>query len=228
MSDIFSLSPLSILGKEGLKGKMCLLIARAGVGKTATLINMGLKVVFDGGRLIHISLEEAEPEKIRSYYEVILSEIIRLCDPESDLKEFKRQMEERRMIITYPKERFSIELLNRTLDDLKRHMGFSPLMLILEGMDLQSEGMDNLYRLKEIAIDYGSILWLSSRIDIVNMEEDSTKWLRGIMETDLFSYVFQLASSSDSLYLYVLKDRRGILRKRRQIELDPDTFLISS
>ena len=67
--DFINVSPLKILERSSLKGlgrgNLGVLMARAGVGKTACLIHIAFDRLFRKERLLHISLEDV-PEKISS------------------------------------------------------------------------------------------------------------------------------------------------------------------
>ncbi|MBW1683167.1 MAG: hypothetical protein JRJ83_17455, partial [Deltaproteobacteria bacterium] len=80
MDSFISVSPLKILEKssrKGLgKGNLGVLIARAGVGKTACLVHIALDKLFRKERLVHVSLEEG-PEKVTAYYNVMVSDLVK-------------------------------------------------------------------------------------------------------------------------------------------------------
>jgi KaiC/GvpD/RAD55 family RecA-like ATPase len=67
MERFISVSPLKVLEQSSQKGlgpgNLGVLIARAGVGKTACLIHIAFDRIFHGEKLVHVSLEEA-PEKV--------------------------------------------------------------------------------------------------------------------------------------------------------------------
>ena len=74
MKDFIKVSPLKILefsSSKGLgPGNLGVLMARAGVGKTACLIHIAFDRLFRNEKLVHVSLEDV-PEKVTSYYNVI-------------------------------------------------------------------------------------------------------------------------------------------------------------
>ena len=83
MKGFISVSPLKVLEKSSKKGlgsgNLGVLIARAGVGKTACLIHIAFDKIFRQEKLVHISLEEG-PEKVTSYYNVIYSDLVKALD----------------------------------------------------------------------------------------------------------------------------------------------------
>ncbi|MDZ7696073.1 MAG: hypothetical protein U5R49_03790 [Deltaproteobacteria bacterium] len=83
MKAFTSVSPLKILEKsarQGLgAGNLGVLIARAGVGKTACLIHIAFDKIFRDEKLVHVALEEG-PEKVLSYYTVMYHDLLKALD----------------------------------------------------------------------------------------------------------------------------------------------------
>lgn len=97
MKDFISVSPLKVLEKSSRKslgtGNLGVLIARAGVGKTACLIHIAFDRIFRQEKLVHISLEEG-PEKVTSYY-LVGYDLVKLLSPKGfEAEERKRIKEE--------------------------------------------------------------------------------------------------------------------------------------
>ena len=111
MKDFISLSPLKILEKSSRRGlgpgNLGVFIARAGVGKTACLINIALDKIFQGEGLVHVSLEEG-PEKVASYYNVMFHELLKSLDIQGGA-EYRMVMERNRMILAYVNQSFRMK-----------------------------------------------------------------------------------------------------------------------
>ena len=58
---------------------MGVVMAKAGVGKTACLIHIAMHKLLQNEKLIHISLD-TPPDKVTSYYRVIFSELVKALD----------------------------------------------------------------------------------------------------------------------------------------------------
>ena len=95
MKDFTAVSPLTILRKSSDKGlgpgNLGVLIARAGAGKTACLINIAIDKIFGQKKLVHVSLEVA-PEKIKSHYEVIYNNFIKALNITDDNDTFEARL----------------------------------------------------------------------------------------------------------------------------------------
>jgi hypothetical protein len=106
-------SLLKILEKSSRKGlgrgNLGVLVARAGVGKTACLVHIAMDKLLRNEKLVHASLQDS-PEKVTSYYNVIFSELAKalaLTNP-SDIK---AQIEKNRMILAYLNQSFDLRRL---------------------------------------------------------------------------------------------------------------------
>lgn len=120
MNDFIKVSPLKLLemstGKALGKGNLGVLMARAGVGKTACLIHIAFDMLFRKNRLVHVSLEDT-PEKVSSYYKVIFSDLVKVLEIE-DETEARILLERNRMILAYLNNSFEITRLKDNLANL--------------------------------------------------------------------------------------------------------------
>jgi len=120
MKNFIQVSPLKILEKsshKGLgKGNLGVLMARAGVGKTACLIHIAFDKLFRKESLVHVSLEDV-PEKITSYYNVIFYDLVKALDMKNE-HEIRMLFERNRMILSYLNKSFDIGRLRRNLKKL--------------------------------------------------------------------------------------------------------------
>ena len=87
MKNFMKVSPLKILEMSSHKalgrGNLGVLMARAGVGKTACLIHIAFDKLFRKEKLVHVSLEDA-PEKITAYYNVIFYDLVKALEMENE------------------------------------------------------------------------------------------------------------------------------------------------
>jgi len=73
-------SPRTLLERDGHPGPgaghLALVMARAGVGKTAFLVGIGIDALLSGQKVLHISLERTV-DKVRDWYDDLLREMLR-------------------------------------------------------------------------------------------------------------------------------------------------------
>ncbi|MCG6879872.1 MAG: hypothetical protein LJE96_12100 [Deltaproteobacteria bacterium] len=228
MKDFISVSPLKILEQSSRKGlgpgNLGVLIARAGVGKTACLIHVALDRIFRGEKLIHVSLEEG-PEKVTAYYNVIYFDLLKALNL-SDSDEYRMRIDRNRMILAYLNQSFDLDRLESNLKNLADRLDFRPNTLIIDGLDFEKAGRDMLEGLIKMGRTFGTEIWLSalSHRHITETNE------RGIPHPcaavdDLLSIIIQLDPDPSGIFLRLLKDHDKSGDPDISVKLDPNTFL---
>ncbi|MBW1798907.1 MAG: hypothetical protein JRJ21_11025, partial [Deltaproteobacteria bacterium] len=159
MIDFVSVSPLKVLDRSSRKGlgpgNLAVLIARAGVGKTACLIRIAFDKLFRREQLVHVSLEEG-PEKVTSYYNVMYSDLVRVLNITGDHDEYRMLVERNRMILAYLNQSFEIERLRANLKNLAENLDFRPDVLIVDGLDFEKTDRAVFEGLKKVAGEFES------------------------------------------------------------------------
>ncbi|MBC8419799.1 MAG: hypothetical protein KJ573_14160 [Proteobacteria bacterium] len=228
MKDFVSVSPLKILEKssrQGLgAGNLGVLVARAGVGKTACLIHIAFDKIFRQKKLVHVSLEEG-PEKVTSYYNVIYYDLLKALNIGDDY-EYRVLMERNRMILAYLNRSFELERLEANLKNLTERLDFRPDTIIIDGLDFERSGRSIFEGLKGIAGEFGSEIWLSalSHRHITEVNERGIPYPCHEVD-DLFNIVIQLEPERSGVFLRLLKDHDRHPIPEDSIRLDPNTFL---
>jgi len=228
VKDFISVSPLKILEKSSHRGlglgNLGVLVARAGVGKTACLIHIAFDKIFRKEKLVHISLEE-NPEKVASYYNVIYSDLLKALNIGDD-DESRFLMERNRMTLAYLNQSFDLKRLRANLKNLTEQMDFRPDTLIIDGLDFENAGRAVFEGLKGIAQEFQSEIWLSalSHRHITEVNERGIPYPCHELD-DLLSIVVQLQPERSGISLRLLKDHDRYQIPENSIELDPNTFL---
>jgi hypothetical protein len=231
MNDFMTVSPLKIFemsSHKGLgRGNLGVLMARAGVGKTACLIHLAFDKLFRKEKLVHVSLEDM-PEKVTSYYNVIFSDLVKAFEMDDEYEK-KMLLERNRMILAYLSQSFEIGRLRENLRNLIEHIEFTPDIIIVDGLDFAQAGREIFEGFKEVAIEFQIEIWFSAlshrHIDDVNE--------RGIPHPcnhldDLFSIIIQLQSTQSGIFLNLLKDHETRVMPNARVRLDPNTFLVTT
>lgn len=231
MKDFISVSPLRILEKSshhGLgPGNLGVLVARAGVGKTACLIHIAFDKIFRQKKLVHISLEEG-PEKVTSYYNVIYYDLVKALNIEDDY-EYRVLMERNRMTLAYLNQSFDLERLQANLKNLTERLDFKPDTLIVDGLDFEKAEREVFEGLKKIALEFETEIWFSalSHRHITETNERDIPYPCDKFD-DLFSIIIQLQPEQAGVFLKLLKDHDRYHIPENSIRLDPNTFLALS
>jgi hypothetical protein len=221
-------SLLKILEKSSRKGlgrgNLGVLVARAGVGKTACLVHIAMDKLLRNEKLVHASLQDS-PEKVTSYYNVIFSELVQalgLTNP-SDIK---AQIDKNRMILAYLNQSFDLRRLKENLKNLAEKVGFVPDTLIVDGLDFSKVGLEMFEGLKQLAQEFRVEMWFSA---LSKGTPDNTK-TQGIPAPadkfhHLFSIVIELQPTQSAVELRLLKDHESATLLDEKVLLDPKTFL---
>ena len=229
MQDFIDISPLKLIEmsstRELGRGKLGVLMARAGVGKTACLIHIAFDKLFRGEKLVHISLEDA-PEKVTSYYNVIFYDLVKALDMKNETE--KRMLFDRnRMILAYMNKSFEIKRLRDNLKTLVDKIEFLPDSLIVDGLDFENAGRDIFEGFKEIASEFKVEIWLSalSHRHITDVNERGIPYPCSRID-DLLSIIIQLQSTQSGVFLKLIKDQESTVMPDASVRLDPNTFLV--
>ncbi len=219
-------NPLRALGLEdksgGVQAMMGLVMARAGLGKTAILVQFALDCMLLGNRVLHVAIGEGV-DKTRTWYDDILS---LLTDGEkiSSIPEIMKN----RMIMTFKESSFSKALLEERLDDLVKQNIYKPECLIIDGYDFANNDRESLEGLRNFMNDRGlKMIWFSA----VSHRDDKRVSLDGVPapchEVDsLFETVLLIKPVGDAMKLDILKCDSCKLDPGTTLMLDPSTMLI--
>lgn len=223
-----SVSPLKILEKSSTgalgAGNLGVLIARAGVGKTACLIHIAFDKIFRQEKLIHVALEEG-PEKVMSYYTVIYYDLLKALGITDDY-EYRMRIERNRMILAYLNQSFDLDRLRRNLENLAEGLRFTPDALIVDGLDFEKTERHVFEGLKDIARETHTEIWLSalSHRHIAQVNDQGIPYPCHEID-DLFSLIIQLKAEPSGIFLSLLKDHEQPDYPQAHVRLDPNTFL---
>lgn len=133
-------SPLRILEKSihgGLgKGNLGLVMARAGVGKTACLVQIGLDDLMREKPVLHISLEHTV-EHLQSWYDALFES---LADRTNlDARESVHEaIQHKRIIVAFSDHDLWPERLQKTVAMFKEQANFKPEAIIVDGYPWES------------------------------------------------------------------------------------------
>jgi KaiC/GvpD/RAD55 family RecA-like ATPase len=143
-------------------GEIGVVMARAGVGKTAFLCLLALEQIRQGGRVLHVCVDET-PDKIKTWYEEILRSYGRNL-PRAVIKEIASSIEPLRFIASFLHNSFSLQRLQELVTNLADQARFLPSLVIIDGLDV--ERFDNFFfsSLKTFLAEKSLPLWMSARM----------------------------------------------------------------
>ena len=132
--DVNEHSPLRILEKSihgGLgKGNLGVVMARAGVGKTACLVQIGLDDLMRDKDVLHVALGQTL-EHVQSWYDALFDDLAVRTDLE-DRDVVRSSVIKHRVIKAYADHDLTPERLERALGMLEQHMSFRPAAILIQ------------------------------------------------------------------------------------------------
>jgi hypothetical protein len=218
-------SPLRLLEQSihgGLgRGNLGVVVAPAGVGKTAFLVGVALDDLMRGRKVLHVALDEPV-EKIRDYYDEIFMDLAHTSGLE-DVEEERLNVERNRNIHTYLGNTFSIEKLQDAIAFLRTYMDFNPETLIIEGFHFDRATATNLASLRTVARDINGEVWMSA----VTPEPGTCEVPSPLSElAGSIDVILCMQSGAGVVHLRLLKDHDNKEISDSHVALDPVTLLL--
>jgi len=219
-------NPLKALGlekkaKDGIRS-MGLVMSRAGLGKTAILVQFALDCMLIGNKVLHISIGQSV-DKTRAWYDDILS---LLTDGEK--VESIPAVMQNRMIMTFKETSFTRVKLEERLDDLVKQDIYKPECLIIDGYNFDSADRAEVKELREFMEERGlKMIWFSA----IRHREDGRKSADGVPAPcheidDLFDTILMIDPQGEEMNLEILKCDECSVDPGTKLKLDPATMLI--
>lgn len=226
-NDLIVNNPLRALGLEDkadgkVQSMMGLVMARAGLGKTAILVQFALDCMLLGNKVLHVSIGEGV-DKTRTWYDDILS----LLTGGEKIESIPEVMKNR-MIMTFKESSFSKALLEERLDDLVQQNIYKPECLIIDGYDFEKNDKKSLEGLRDFMNERGlKMIWFSA----VSHRGDTRVSMDGVPapchEVDsLFDTVLLIKPEGNAMKLDILKCDSCSMDPGSTLMLDPSTMLI--
>jgi hypothetical protein len=226
--DLIKKNPLRVLNpltSETLPDhRMGLIMARAGLGKTAILVQIAMDSMLRGQKVLHVSIGEGL-EKAKAWYEDVYKYIAEGFQLES-ATEVEGELMRSRMIMTFKEATFSRLKLEERLNDLVYQNIFRPDIVVIDGYDFAKADYDSVMDLKEMMAALNVQGWFSA----LRHRDDDRKSAAGVPapchEVDgLFDTVILLQPEKDSILLNIIKDEYdGAAGK--VLNLEPSTMMV--
>jgi KaiC/GvpD/RAD55 family RecA-like ATPase len=221
--------PLSFLGYDTdeteNKGSFGAVASRAGVGKTAFLVQIAISCLLKDKNVLHISIQDPV-DKVNLWY----SELFLNLTQAHDRKQSKQLWDfllTRRFIMTFETESFDFSKLISRIEELKTQKIFIPQMIVLDGLAVENAMQSDLRILKKFAAENHFAIWFSIRTHRHQADDPVTllKQLDTDGENALFDMVIQLLPYKDKIQV----KRLAVDEKQNgtpSLLIDPATMMI--
>lgn len=229
----------SIHGGLG-RGKMGVLVARAGVGKTALLVQIALDDLLRNRKVLHISHLNAV-DHVRAFYDEIFHDLVithHLAQPQQVHLEIERN----RLIFSHldhaannpPSMRggsSSVSRIEETIKFATEMAHFKPDAIVIDGFDFHNATTEAVDALKGIAADLGAEMWLSAETPEYAEDEAPQSGKEGTPEPvkrffDQLDVLVLLHPVNDVVRIELLKDHDNAELSELHLHLDPTTMRV--
>ena len=228
-NDITLLTPLRFLESENQDilqgGGFGAVLARAGVGKTAFLIQIALDYLLRKQNILYISLNDPV-EKVCLWYEEVYRNISKGWSKKQAQEQWDSLLSHR-FIMTFKAESFTIPILDERLNDLTEQGVFSPDMLVIDGFPFDEPDEKNLLNLKNIAKNRSLGAWFTVRTHRHKDPGPDGIPLSLVSVKNLFDVIIQLQPIGSEIHVNTLK---GAIQNERaaKLLLDPATLVVKN
>ncbi len=219
-------NPLRVLNTGRVQTRMGLVMARAGLGKTALLVQIALDAILRGNRVIHVSIGETI-DKTRAWYDDIMQLILQehsVDHPHEVLEMVNRH----RMIMTFKESAFTRPRLEERLNDLVLQDIFKPNCLVVDGFDFQNTERADLEDMKDLVETMSLQAWFSA----TSHRTDKRTSPAGVPAPchdldDLFDTIILLKPEPDSsIHLHIIRNSGEEVAADSGLKLDPTTMMV--
>jgi len=126
--DLALRNPLRLIGKENQdilsKGGFGAVLARAGVGKTALMVQLSLETLLRGKNVLHVSLSDPV-NKVNLWYQEVFQNLAKQYNAQQ-VNQLWESILHNRFIMTFKVEGFSVPKLAERMTDLTEQNIFTP------------------------------------------------------------------------------------------------------
>lgn len=162
-------SPLRILEQSshgGLgRGNLGVVMARAGVGKTAFLVHIALDALLHDRKVFHVSLD-APVDHVHSWYEAVFTDMARAASLK-DAQTTQETIKKNRIIQAFSLHGhghadFTVDRLRSALEVLSAHAGFKPDVVLIDAFDWGRATTEELAAIKALASSLSVEMWMTA------------------------------------------------------------------
>ncbi len=226
--DLILRNPLRILGSEEREpigdGEFGGVLAKAGVGKTAFLVQLALSNLLRERNVLHVSLTQPV-RKVCLWYEEVFHNISQEYEL-NNTSELWDTILPHRFIMTFNVDDFSVAKLEERLNDLTEQGIFFPQLVIIDGLPIGDESREPLAELKILAREMGFPIWFAITVNPEDALEPGLVPASFEPLSDLFEVLIGLKAAKGRISVLVMKGQRD--EDAEDVFLDPATLLIKN
>ncbi len=223
-------SPLRILEESihgGLgRGNLGVVMARAGVGKTACLVQIALDDLMREKPVLHIALEQTV-EHVQSWYDALFEDMAVQCGLQ-DEEQVRQMVGEQRVIHAFADRDIWPERLDKTVESFRQVLDFRPQAIVVDGYNWAghslAENAAMIGALKAYAKMLEAELWMSAQTHREGAAPTNTLPAPCSELVELIDVAIYLEPHGKDVALRILKDHDNLAPSESRLTLHPDTL----
>jgi hypothetical protein len=221
--------PLKFLGFDSEEdittGGTGAVVARAGVGKTAFLVQLAISALLKERNVLHISVQDLV-DKVNLWYVEMFQNITKSFEPEQT-KKLWDELLTRRFIMTFEGESFEFGKLQKRITELKTQKIFTPHLIIFDGLPYDKYDFDELDKFKDFLKSNLINLWFCVRTNIP-FESDPDELLNHLGKEfiGLFDTIILMIPEKERIQVKKYISGSPITAQRPSLFLDPASMLV--
>jgi hypothetical protein len=227
--DLILRNPLRVMGYENddilNAGDFGAVLARAGVGKTAFLVQLSLNALLRDKNVLHISLEDPV-NKVSLWYQEVFNLIAEQYKVDQ-ISQIWESLLPHRFIMTFRVEGFSVPKLKERLSDLMEQNIFSPQMMIVDGLPFDESVHQALTEFKDLIKNHQMPAWFTIRTHRHDDPGPDGLPMQLAQLSDLFKIAIQLLPEGKEIHVKAVKGAESF-SEHLDLCLDPSTMLIKN
>ena len=198
-------------------------LARAGLGKTAILVQFAMDSLLRSKNVLHISLDDPV-KKVCLWYE----EVFRNIADQYNIRQIEQLWEtivSHRLIMTFKVDSFSVPKLEERLADLIEQNIFLPQAILIDGLPFDKDIRKPLTELKKLAESRSMHVWFTVRTHRHDEPLQDGMPASLLHLSDLFDVIIQLQPEGKEIHVKALKGIPAAC-DYPELLLDPSTMLV--
>jgi hypothetical protein len=221
--------PLKFLGFDSeediTKSRSGAVVARAGVGKTAFLVQLAISALLKEKNVLHISVQDLV-DKVNLWYLEMFQNITKSFESEQT-KKLWDELLTRRFIMTFEGESFEFGKLQKRISELKTQNIFNPHLIIFDGLSYNVSDFNELIQFKDFIQSHSMSLWFCVRTNIP-FESDPDKLLKHLGKefVELFDTLILMIPEKERIQVKKYTSGNQLIDERPALFLDPSSMLI--
>ena len=198
------------------------IFARAGVGKTALLVQLAVAEMLRGKNILHISTQDPV-DKVDLWFR----EVFQRLSQERKHTRISRtgdNLLHHRFIMTFETETFSVEKLQKRVNELISQEIFVPTIILIDDFNFEKVSEEAVAGLKSFVNDNNLIFWFTVRTHRDEPVEENGIPVRLVPVTGWFDLMIRLEPINERIFVRQVAGEND----KDAFFLDPSTLLIRS